>query len=381
MKKFEFIETIKATGHDKFEKGIIRDFSNYFTSKYEIANVVLYYGGTDYAVVKGKIPLEVAKIIYTKYPKNQYGIRVAGDCIDTNPEEHVIVDEYFQGLAKKINGGNENLDDYKYIDTYHIDTKEGLVIFLSELDDYYCRKQGLPENSVSRYNEIITSINIGLIDKIKPNITAKDWMKEDKKYGVIYDSALEMEKDNPFRMMFRKAVDSFDKAVNPFINEEIVLDDISKYSLKVTIDGNVYEQNGRNECCKMTINNVNDTDNERVAIYSRDDDGFYFTLNYKWEEDKFLSVSHYFTGDEISEKGINLGEWITVFYKIGKEKVIDLRLNLINGNFQIGYEKPSPATYEQIARVYNELVNATELASNITIKNMAKKQKTRKLKR
>lgn len=190
MNKLEFDETIKATGHDKFERGLINNFADQLTTKYEFGDVSLFFSGSDYAVVKGKISLEVAKQIYLKYSKKQYGISVEGGSDDNkNPQECAIIDKYIEGFRDKAKISNKDSDENKFISTYHIDTKEGLVIFLLELDNYYCRKYGLQENNDSRYDEIISAINEGILDKIKPNITAYEWMKEDKKmvcYMSIY---------------------------------------------------------------------------------------------------------------------------------------------------------------------------------------------------
>ena len=35
-------------------------------------NIAIYFGGSYYTAVRGKVPLEVANIIYQKYPNNPY---------------------------------------------------------------------------------------------------------------------------------------------------------------------------------------------------------------------------------------------------------------------------------------------------------------------
>ena len=77
-------------------------------------------------------------------------------------------------------------NDNKYIETYHIDSKEGLIIFLTELKDYYARKQGLRETEVQRYDEIISTVSSEILKQVNPSITNYDWMRADEQYGEIF---------------------------------------------------------------------------------------------------------------------------------------------------------------------------------------------------
>ena len=118
-------------------------------------NLAIFFGGSYYTIVNGRIPLEVANIIYQKYPDNPYDIRVDGGCKDWNPidratddkyekdiqkyveeqlEEQIGVDEYLSKCknAEKNLKRRKNIDD-KYLKTYHIDSKEGLLICLKPL--------------------------------------------------------------------------------------------------------------------------------------------------------------------------------------------------------------------------------------------------------
>ena len=111
-------------------------------------DLAIWYGGRNYTIVHGKIPLEVANIIYEKYPENPYGIRIEGGCVDRNPSDWST-------------GG--------YLKAYHIDSKEGLLIFLTEMKDYFLRKNNLPETEVKRYDELIAKVSSEILKKVNPS--------------------------------------------------------------------------------------------------------------------------------------------------------------------------------------------------------------------
>lgn len=116
-------------------------------------NLEIYFGGSFYAVVNGKVPYLVAERIYEKYPGNPYEIRINGGCPDTKPIDCATSDE-FEDYAKKAFEEKTSLMQYAeacvekseeiksgpkgslYINGYHIDSKEGLLIFLTTMSDY-----------------------------------------------------------------------------------------------------------------------------------------------------------------------------------------------------------------------------------------------------
>ena len=57
-------------------------------------NLEISEGDSYYAIVKGRIPLEVAQIICEKYPDNEYGIRIHGNRDREDPKEWAIDEEY-----------------------------------------------------------------------------------------------------------------------------------------------------------------------------------------------------------------------------------------------------------------------------------------------
>lgn len=358
-------------------------------------NLEIGFGGSYYTKVNGKIPLEVANIIYQKYPENPYDIRVDGGCKDWNPidlatdekyekdiqryiEEHLGVDEYLSKCenAKRNFKRRKNIDD-KYLKTYHIDSKEGLLIFLTEMKDYFLRKNNLSETEVKKYDELIAKVTSEILKKVNPYISAYDWMQNDKENKSKYNSSIERDSKTKLGQMFRTAVLDFDKAVNPF-TDDVEFDEISNYLKKVKINANSYNsEHGkyRQGCCSLEITDIS-TGNK--TTYYRNPDGFSFQLSYKFGEKNYLQVLHYFStsGNFESDKG----EVIAIYYcGDNVENEIDIELNITNGKSGETYEDKTPATLEQITFVYDQLLKATSYASEITIENMKKKTKTKQL--
>ena len=340
-------------------------------------NTSIYFSDSYYAIVKGKIPFEVDKIISEKYQKEQCGIRSVGSNNSCNQVQFsdtnsLGIPEESKNDASKKEGKNT------YIETYHIDSKEGLIILLTELKDYYARKLGLPETEVQRYNEILSTINARILMKINPTITTYDWMGEDEQYCEKFLDTIVRDHNTPFEHEFREIIDQFDKTINPYINEDIELDSIENYSQKLDISASSYNSlDGmyRENCCTMVIKAKDGTGKVR---YYRKPHGFAYHLMYTFGPQEYLDVLHYFT--TIGDKETDIGEHIYISYsgENSKQK-IDLRYNITKGLSGETYKDKTPITTEQKVFVYNELVKATNLASRITIDNMQKKGIQKKL--
>ena len=392
MNRLEFDEVIKVVGINN----PLSTTEGRYGTREEVHywnNLAICFSGSNYTIINGKIPLEVANIIYQKYPNNPHNIRVDGGCNDWIPIEHATDEKYEQDIQKYIHQ-HLSLDEYlakcknarrnlirrsnenKYLTTYHIDSKEGLLIFLTEMKDYYLRKNNLPETEVEKYDELIVKVTSEILKKVNPYISAYEWMQDDKDNRNNYNSSVERDNKTKLGQIFRKAILDFDKAVNPFLNDDIELD--SNYSKNVKMDANSYNSihgKYRQGCCSLEITDFS-TDNK--TAYYRSPDGFSFQLFYKLAEESYLVVMHYFSnsGNFESDKGE-----VVAVYHCGDnvENKVDIRLNITNGNAGATYDDKIPATPEQIAFVYDELLKATGYASNITIENMKKKTNTQQL--
>ncbi len=396
MNRLEFNEVIKAFGIGKPLSTTVGRYGSTENVHYW-GGLAIYFGGSYYTVVNGRIPLEVANIIYRKYPNNPFNIRVDGGSSDWTPVSRAVdekyekeiqeyidmnldVDDNLELCKKAIKNLKRRKDDNKYLNTYHIDTKEGLLILLTEMKDYYLRKNNELETEVNKYDDLLTMVNSEVLKKVNPSISAYWWMQEDEKNKDIYNSAVERDKNTKLGQMFRSAMLDFDKAVNPFIDgADVELDDMENYLKRIKINANKYNSvNGeyRKNCCSLIIT---DPKTGNSTSYYRCPDGFSFRLSYKLDDNKYLDVLHYFTttGNFESDKG----EVIAINYDSDNESEnIDIRFNITNGKAGRTYEDKTDATMEQIAFVYDELLKAKEYASNVTIENMKKKEKVRELK-
>ena len=275
MNRLEFNEVMKIVGINNPLSTTMGRYDS-IEKVHQQNNIAIWFGGSYYTVVNGRIPLEVANIIYEKYPNNLYSIRVDGGCKGNKPIDWATDEMYEKEIEKYIDQGlnslefiakcrtakrnfkrRKNLDD-KYIKTYHIDSKEGLLIFLIEMKNYYLRKNKLPETEVKKYDELIAKVSFIVLEKINPAISAYDWMQGGVKNRNIYNAALERDKKSEIGKMFRNALLNFDKAVNSFLNDSIEFDDMENYLNKLKITGDVYDYSDgeyREGCCYLKISN------------------------------------------------------------------------------------------------------------------------------
>lgn len=318
-------------------------------------NVTFRFSGSYYTIVEGNIPLEVANTIYEKYPGNPYGIRVNGGCNDWNP--NTIYPHY-----------------------YHIDSKEGLVIFITEMKDFFARKAGLPETEVQRYDELMATINSRILKVVNPSISTNEWMQEDEENREIFFQTVANNEKTPFGKEFRKAIDEFDKTINPFINQDIELDEIGNYIKKVNISANTYSSKNIEGMIRLNCGELHiiDLESWNNVNYYRNFNGFSYQLHYILGEEQYLNVFHYYSTDESDEN--ENGEFISIDYW-GKNipQKIDIRYNLTKGVAGETYAPKTPITPDQEKFVYDELLKAINLASSITLDNMKKKDTSKQL--
>lgn len=300
-----------------------------------------------YAIIHGKIPIDVANTIYEKYPDNPYGIRVNGGGKDWKPTDFV----------------KEN----KYIESYHIDTKDGLLIFLIEMKEYSLRNN--MDETEEEYDKSTARIVSELLKSINPTISADKWMQEDKQNRDIYNASLKRTYKTRIGRLFRDAIIDFDTAVNPFIDKSIEFDKPINYLKKVYISGNVYSSNFRNECCDLRIFD-NKTNN--YTTYVRLSDGFAFSLKYSLNENELLQLTHCFSRYSTPES--ENGEYLLMnYYRNNESKT--MRYNITNGNIVEKNNDQKPITLDEFTFLYDKLIEATSYASRITIENMKKETK------
>ena len=123
MNRIEFNSTLEILGIDNI---LTYTMGNYGTHEpvYVVNNMAINFGGSDYAIVRGQIPLQVAKNIYQKYPDNYYDIRILGSSNDCDPDNYATIK-----------------NNQAYIEFYHVYTCDGLEILVNELEAYFNQKK------------------------------------------------------------------------------------------------------------------------------------------------------------------------------------------------------------------------------------------------
>mgnify|MGYP004507853691 FL=1 len=364
MKKIEFDKILEIMNYKKENDAL--KFYEYIIS-FE----------NDYALVKGKIPLSFANVLEEKYA-NKYNFKING--LESKVSENAVDNDYKEEIKKyneldddyiiKIEKAKEKLelrtDKNKYIESYHIDTKEALIIFLLEMKSFTINKRNFKTIDQNIFDEILKEVNSQIIDKCNPCITNKEWLKEDRKFintnttGVL--------------KRIRNGLENFDKCVNPFLNKDITFDE--DYLNKVDLSVSPYNTAVGNKRNAIELHIKDKKTNNKVSYY-RTNEGFAYQLFCEIGHKKYLYFSHFYTRRGYYD---NRGEIIEVrYYGPHLKYKKDLLYNVTKDTIGSIYGEKVKANQKQRDYIYNELTNAIKLASLVTIKNM-KNDYIRKLK-
>ncbi len=216
-----------------------------------------------------------------------------------------------------------------------------------------------------------------LLEDINPRVSADEWMRENLSFDFTYINTQDILNSTLAGRKFKEALIEFDKAVNPFLDEDIELDEVSNYLKKVSIGGFVdnSNQDQKNGYCNLKIISGNSE-----TSYDRNPDGFQFRLSYELEDCLYLEVTHgYNAWEKIDEDN---GEYIsirTVLYDIADDcERKDFYYNITNNTFGTSFDiNKMLATKDDISKVYFELLEAIEYAREITYNNMKKGSRTK----
>ena len=358
-----------------------------YDKKIHLWNNVIMYHEFDDTVVKGRIPLEVANIIYQKYPDNPYRIKIELDKNNLEPIYYAVDDEflkdYYDVLEEKFVFEEFNTSEYKnselyfpklrlskrpndnkFITCYRIGTKEGLLILLTELKDYYLRKEKKQETAVSEYNELLVKLNDIMIEKAVPGYSEHSWMYKTE-YQNLYLSTIEKNKENWQLSELRNLIGKFDKAVNPFLNSDVYRNEIKDYLKKVTFSAEINKTQEKilEGCCEFSIY---ENKTGYKTSYTRHPNGFIYDLYKCLDEGKYYHVRHYFGGNDTNKHSNGLGEHIQIEYS--DEKTTRIDFNLTNGLMDTIDKTRIRANKEQIDKICSELIDAIKQAKEITNK-------------
>jgi len=288
------METLKINKITSTIKGRSGLHENVFSYK----GLNIYFSGNYYAVIDGLIPLEVADAIYKKYPNNEFGIRVNGGAINLNPNKYAIYCE-----------------NKRYVRDFHVDTKEGLIILLTEIIKYNEKKEDM--YNFKTWKDYLSQINDDLIEDLNLNVSSDMWLENNNAKELIENKNSHAK--NCHDVKIRELLDEFDYLVNPASYGEMQLSNGQKYSDLISI----YFSKDRDEVQidYSAIDKSFDIKHMRNSKYLT------YTLSFKDGNSKFL-VHHYYS---IKEKD-NFEEVICVFVSdINKSDSYEIRYNLITG--------------------------------------------------
>lgn len=366
MTRLEYEKTINKI----YEDNIIREIFNKGLVK------EIKFSGTYYAIVKGKIPLLVAHILFERYPDNEYGIRINGGSYDLIPIENATDDIYentpksnyipknvdLKGYKYYIKKEKEKIkerpDKNKYIKMYHIDTKEGLVLLLEELKKYIITKTKLPQTYQYNLDDIMSEINNEILKEIDPTMSPNEWMQEDEEHSLEYFSSLNNQLKSPFLKQLRVLIEQFDSYVNPFIDGIFLVSDELKEYKDIEINASNSVIDGK-KCINLKIC---DKKNNIDLCYYRGRDGFSFQLHNYSEQKRNFDVLHYYSIYQWS------GEIIAINVFDNKKDYIDLIYNITKSEAGETYGPKHQVTLYELELIYSYLKKAILYASEVTMK-------------
>lgn len=284
MTRLEFEEVLNAFKISTLEK-----------DKFSWYTINIAYPDNRYAIVNGIIPEEVKNVIYERNQNHEYGIMPNGSYAIKNPENFLI-------------------------SYYKFELKEGLILFLSKIYNYFVKTNGLKQISDKQNQEILKKVESAIIQKTNPFQATKEWMK----YTECYEQYQQILKDSKCQEVLRNLLNEFDNFINPFMNQEILLKDANLFLDDVHIQGNKTEEEA-----KIVLW---DKDTGEAMHISRTTKGFSYAITYKEKNNENVSFIHYYhPRDSIeysnTENVMIVKGNINFHYDITTNTIIDIRKN------------------------------------------------------
>lgn len=235
---------------------------------------------------------------------------------------------------------------------------EELVIFLVKMNNKSHKKTEQEEKE--QINKTLARIYKKLLYEIKPSINNNEWLKNEKEE---YKLLMEPRKtDKTINKMFFESLDDFDKAVNPFLTNDLELYDTENYVEDIEISG--YPLDTKKDCCQL---NIEDKKTGNSVHYSRRPKEFFYILHYSIEEGSIILIQHNFIcKDEFFNKK---GEILYISkYSGNRKENYSIDINLTNNTKQDIYNGITPLSNEEKAKAYIELLSGITMAKMITDK-------------
>ncbi|MDE6142220.1 MAG: hypothetical protein K2G03_06415 [Bacilli bacterium] len=311
-------------------------------SVYSWKGVDLAFGGTYYALVSGRVPYEVARIMSKKYPDYRDDVRIDGT--------------YGYGCVGEKKFYPKDEMGNTYIDYYHVDSIEGLVYLLSEIKYFYEVRTYTEKSRKAFYREqkeLLASVYRALIGEGNPSYTTEEWKMD-------HHICEPLESDE-----IRELVNQFDVTVNPYINAEVEVKDPSEFVDKAKMT--VYYD--RFNIMNMSIFVDGGKVEYRRDVDSNNEDEFLqYILFYDVNPDYIMSIDHTITSDydEIRLYGFRRN--------YSNEGKIDLRYDMNTGIVHSTYgDDHHPMTEEEREFFISELNSALKVGQKIILGRMTKK--------
>lgn len=300
------------------------------------------YEDTVFAQIN-RIPLEVARIIYKEYAKPLYGIKLLQKSYieksNPNPDDYAIDEIYEKSMQNYYKFGQEVLmknkdtakeklarrpDRNKYVKNYIIDTKEGLIAVIAELESYieqqkqrqqlhsnkivslneiYSKQEQTKEQSEARIKKLLEAVQNNMLEITKSKQSTQDWLRTLNAEDLIY-SILLSEPVTPEQEKLRQTLDRFDKAINPYMDKDIELKQLSDYQDLVTINAS-YDENKKQSVIKLSSPKETKTEFSMTEAKTvKSPDGISYELTYDYGNGMISQTKH--------EYNIHQGEIITM---------------------------------------------------------------------
>ena len=376
MNKIEFEEILKYVGvtspsyRIKMQNGKMTPVYNFNGMK------VFFY--KDDAVVQGKIPLEVATL--TKQNFNDIFTSVDGvRTYSFNLDEVAIDDIYKKEIKDIINTVgikphekefcihcararfHNRSDKGKYITELGFRRTRAFLYFLLQERDYISKCNGLFSYEAGRSENKIREVFINVLKRIDPTVSPHAWMIDRSTDSTIYNRCNERVWEDENRVIIQDLVNEFDRALIPFINNEVEIESILKLD-RFNVVGNIYEGHdehttNKKDCCELCIR-FDDVDVPAYIGYTKGDDRFDISIDFNIDGDR-IYIEHSFethlTDDDDTGERID----ITCYGDSRKEYNVEYNLSYNRIRSRVGINrKPQEATIDD----YNEIVSYLKLA-------------------
>ncbi len=332
MTRFEFNEVLKVMGINQIKEE--KDLGFTKEPVYTWNNLDIYYDNMLYARVLGEYPQEVLDIINSK---NQ------------NDSSEDIYNIYESSKEK-----------------HKTRTKEGLILLLTEYNNYYNHQN-------TDFNDLVIQANKKELQVFNPSISNYIWMIDNHHYTDT------IQKDNSDAIWteLREAINEFDKAVNPFLDYSASFKDMHDYINNIRLEicnYGTFEFQNENGCGHIDIHSLTSNVGTR---YDRNPDGFSYILRSYPDNYSFIDfLSHYyFMNNELIEYEVQSARIYPYHPRYRKTLLLNItERKIINKHREVIVENNKDLE-EQLIKIIALIKEKTEYAKTITDDMINKEKK------